>query len=165
MTAGSERPARAPDVVGEAEMVMATTAARVLEFVMDVERYRNVDTKIGKIHWVERSPDGSQVTFRFTPRLGPVPALMRSTQHVTRHGDQALTIRPAPSWTDRLARFQGTVECHPHTDGVRVQRRLEFWLTPLLRPLLGPPLRRWLATDVPAELDAARRFLELDTRP
>lgn len=165
MSTSSERPARAPDVVGEAETVMATTAEKVLEFVMDVERYRDVDAKIGQIHWVERSPDGRQVTFRFSPRLGPVPALMRSTQHVTRHGDRALTIRPVPSWTDRLARFQGAVECHPHAAGVRVQRRLEFWLTPLLRPLLGPPLRRWLATDVPAELDAARRALERDTTP
>jgi hypothetical protein len=163
VSAWSERPSRAPDVVGEADVVMATSSARVLEFVMDVERYREVDAKIGRIHWVQRSPDGRQVTFRFTPRLGPVPALLRSTQHVTRHGERALVIRPTPSWTDRLARFEGTVECWPHRDGVRVRRRLEFWLAPVLRPLLGPPLRRWLATDVPAELDAARRALERGT--
>lgn len=160
----SGRPLRKPDVVGEAELVMATTASRVIELVMDVERYREVDTKIGTIHWVTRSPDNRQVTFRFTPRLGPVPALLRSTQHVTRRGDRALVIRPAPSWTDRLARFEGTVECWPDPDGVRVRRRLQFWLTPLLRPLLGPPLRRWLATDVPAELEGARRVLTRNAR-
>lgn len=164
MSGSSERPSREPDVVGEAEIVMATTAPRVIEFVMDVERYREVDAKIGRIHWIERSLDNRQVAFRFTPRLGPVPALLRSTQHVTRRGDRALVIRPAPSWTDRLARFEGTVECWPHTDGVRVRRRLEFWLTPLLRPLLGPPLRRWLATDVPAELEGAQRALTRNTR-
>lgn len=163
MSGRNERPAREPDVVGEAETVMATTATRVIEFVMDVERYREVDPKIGRIHWVERSLDDRQVTFCFTPRLGPVPALLRSTQHVTRRGGHALVIRPEPSWTDRLARFEGTVECWPHTDGVLVRRRLEFWLTPLLRPLLGPPLRRWLATDVPAELEGARRVLTRNT--
>ncbi len=151
-------------MVGEAELVMATTASRVIELVMDVERYREVDTKIGTIYWIERSPDHRQVTFRFTPRLGPVPALLRSTQHVTRYGELALVIRPAPSWTDRLARFEGTVECWPVPDGVRVRRRLKFWLTPLLRPLLGPPLRRWLATDVPAELEGARRVLTHNSR-
>lgn len=164
MSTGDQWPRRAPDVVGEAETVMATTPARVLEFVMDVERYREVDAKIGKIHWVERSPDGRQVTFRFTPRLGPVPALLRSTQHVTRRGDQSVVIQAAPSWTDRLARFEGSVECWPEGRNVRVRRRLQFWLTPVLRPLLGPALRRWLATDVPAELDAARRVLERGTR-
>ncbi len=163
MSNSSQRPARKPDVVGEAELVIATTARHVIEFVMDVERYREVDAKVGKIHWVEHAPDHRQVTFRFTPRLGPIPAVLRSTQHVTRHGEQALVIRPAPSWTDRLAGFEGTVECWPHTDGVRVRRRLEFWLTPLLRPLLGPPLRRWLATDVPAELASAQRALEHDS--
>jgi len=38
---------------------------------MDVERYREVDAKIGRIHWVQRSSDGRQVTFRFTPDSAP----------------------------------------------------------------------------------------------
>lgn len=163
MSPRSGHPQHGPDVVGEAETVMATTCEDVLAFVMDVERYREVDAKIGTIHRIERSADGRQVTFRFTPNLGPVPALLRSTQHVTRRGERAVVIRPAPSWTDRLARFEGSVECWPDPDGVRVQRRLEFWFTPVLRALLGPALRRWLATDVPAELDAARRALEART--
>ena len=133
---------------------------------MDVERYREVDAKIGRIHWVQRSSDGRQVTFRFTPRLGPVLALLRSTQQVTRHGERALVIRPTPSWTDRLARFEGSGECCPHRDGVRVRRRLEFWLTPVLRPLLGPRHRRRdTAGGVPAWRSATETAPRRDPSP
>lgn len=159
MNVRSDHPQRGPDVVGEAEVVIRATADQVLALVMDVERYRSVDAKIGTIHWVRRSADGDRVTFRFTPRLCPVPALLRSTQHVTRRGD-SLHITPEPSLTDRLARFEATVECARHEQGVLVRRRLTFWLAAPLRPLLGPSLRRWLAKDVPAELEGARRVLE-----
>lgn len=140
-------------------MVIKATTEQVLALVKDVERYRSVDAKICAIHWVRRSDDGDRVTFRFTPRLGPVPALLRSTQHVTRRGT-GLLITPEPSWTDLLARFEASVECSPHERGVLVRRRLQFWLAGPLRPLLGPPLRRWLAKDVPAELEGARHLLE-----
>lgn len=159
MSAEGDPPQRGPDVVGQAEVVIRATAEQVLALVMDVQRYAAVDAKIGAIHWVQRSADGDRVTFRFTPRLGPVPALLRSTQHITRRGE-GLLITPEPSWTDRLARFQATVECAPHGHGVLVRRRLAFWLAAPLRPVLGPALRRWLAKDVPAELEGARRVLE-----
>lgn len=105
MNLESGSPRRAPDVVDEADVEMRATSEAVLELVMDVERYRQVASKIGKIHWVRRSPDGQQVTFRFTPRLGAVPALMRSTQHVTRHGDRLLiTANPRGSITWHASR-------------------------------------------------------------
>lgn len=89
-------------------MVVRASTDQVLALVMDVERYRAVNSKIGTIHRVRRSTDGNRVTFCFTPRLGPIPALLRSTQHVTRHGD-GLVITPEPSWTDVLARFEASV--------------------------------------------------------
>lgn len=153
-------PERPPDVVGEAEATIRTTATEVIEFILDVERYRAVDPKIGAIHWVRRSADGREVTFRFTPRLGPLPAVVRSTQRVTRIGDDSVSITAQPSWVDRLARFHGSLSVTRVHDGVLVRRRLEFWLSPPLRLVVGPALRRWLSRDVPAELAAVRRVLE-----
>lgn len=153
---------RMPDVVGAAELVIRTSPTVVLDFILDVERYRTVDPKIGPIHWVRRSPDGREVTFRFTPRLGPLPAVVRSTQRVVRVGDDAVSITALPSWVDRVARFHGSLSARPVPGGVLVSRRLEFWLARPLRPTLGPVLRRWLARDVPAELAAVRHALEGD---
>lgn len=153
-------PQRPPDVVGEAETTIRTTAAEVLEFILDIERYKTVDSKIGTIHWVRRTPDGREVTFRFTPRLGPLPAVVRSTQRVTHNGDHSVSITTLPSRVDRLARFQGSMKVTRTDDGVLVRRRLEFWLAPPLRAVLGPVLRRFLSRDVPAELAAVRNVLE-----
>ena len=134
----------------------------MLEFILDVERYKAVDSKIGTIHWVHRSRDKREVTFRFTPRLGPLPGVVRSTQRVTRIGDHAVSITALPSRVDRLARFRGSMNVTPVDDGVLVRRRLEFWITPPLRPVLGPVLQRFLDRDVPAELAAVRNVLESD---
>ena len=153
-------PERHPDVVGTAEMTMRTTATEVLEFILDVERYRTVDSKIGTIHWIHRSADRREVTFRFTPRLGPLPPVVRSTQRVTRMGNDSVSITALPSWVDRLARFHGSLSVTPVHGGVLVVRRLEFWIVSPLRLTLAPVLRRWLSRDVPAELAAVRLALE-----
>lgn len=155
-------PGRAPDVVGEAEIAIRTTPEEMLEFILDVERYKAVDSKIGTIHWVRRSPDGREVTFRFTPRLGPLPPVVRSTQRVTRVGDDGVSITAVPSPIDRLARFHGSMNVIQADGGVLVRRRLEFWLVRPLRGVLGPVLRRFLSRDVPAELAAVRSVLEGD---
>lgn len=130
-------PERAPDVVGEAETTIRTTPAEVLEFILDVERYKGVDSKIGTIHWVRRSQDQSEVTFRFTPRLGPLPAVVRSTQRVARTGDHAVAITALPSRVDKLARFHGSMNVTQVDDGVLVRRRLEFWLARPLRVIVA----------------------------
>ena len=155
-------PERAPDVVGEAQLRIRSTPDEVLEFILDVERYKSVDSKIGTIHWVRRSANGRAVTFRFTPRLGPLPPVVRSTQRVARVGDDAVSISPVPSPIDRLARFHGSMQVTQTDDGVLVRRRLEFWLVRPLRGVLGPVLQRFLDRDVPAELAAVRSVLERD---
>lgn len=155
-------PQRPPDVVGAAELRMRTTPAEVIGFILDVDRYRSVDRKIGKIHFIRTALNGGEVTFQFTPRLGPLPPLARSTQRVTRVGEESVSIVALPSWVDRLARFRGSMTATPEGQEVLVQRRLEFWLAPPLRLTAGPVLRRWLARDVPAELAAVRRALEAD---
>ena len=147
-------------MVGTAEVVIRSTAERVLDLVMDPERYRAVDPRIQRIAWVRRSPDGRETVFRFSPRLGPVPAVAPSTQRVVLDPGRGVRIIPEPSWTDALVRFEGALTCDPVDGGVLVRRRLEFWLAPPVRRLLGGALRRWLADDVPRELAALRGVLE-----
>jgi hypothetical protein len=71
-----------------------------------------------------------------------------------------VSITALPSRVDRLARFHGSMNVTQTDEGVLVRRRLEFWLTPPLRLVLGPALRRFLSRDVPAELAAVRDVLE-----
>jgi hypothetical protein len=147
-------------VVAAAEVVVRATADDVLALVMDPERYRAVDPRIQRISWVRRSPDGRETVFRCFPRLGPVPALAPSTQRVALDPGRGVRIATEPSWTDRLLRFEGSLDCEPVPGGVRVRRRLEFWLARPVRVSLGGTLQRWLADDVPRELAALRAELE-----
>jgi len=139
---------------------MQCTANDMLTLVMDPERYRAVDRKIGAISWVRCSEDLQETLFRFRPKLWLLPSLVRSTQRVVRHEDQSISIRALPSWSDRLAYFEASVVCSPAGSGVLVQRQLQFWLSPPLRWTITAPLRRWLATDVQHELASARDLLE-----
>lgn len=149
-----------PHAVGEAEVVVRATAEDVLALVMDPERYRAVDSRIRRITWVRRSRDGKETVFRFFPRFGPVPAVVPSTQRVVLDPGRGVRIATEPSWTDVLLRFEGSLTCQPVAGGLRVRRRLEFWLAPPLRMSSGGALQRWLADDVPRELAALRAELE-----
>ncbi|MFD0887209.1 hypothetical protein ACFQ08_21910 [Streptosporangium algeriense] len=141
---------------GEARVLVRRTAGEVLDFVMDPRAYAVVDDKIGAVRWVRR--EGNAVTFRFRARILGLPGPLTSHRMV-RTGDERVDITPVPSWQERLCHFQAFFVCVPHAEGAVVTRRLEFGL---VRPLswLAAPLTRWLRREVPAELAAAKAWLE-----
>lgn len=60
-----------------------------------------------------------------------------------------------------MAGFSGLLECtQAEGGGTLVRRRLEFRFPRPLSWLLDPPLNRWLAKDVPAELERMKAHLE-----
>jgi len=143
--------------VGEASTLVARPAADILDFILDVEAYRVVDPRLRTIKWVRRTP--GETVFRFRPTLMGLPGPM-TTQRVTRTSDSRVDITPMPSAMNGLADFAGLLECTAEGGVTRVRRRLEFRFPRPLSWLLDPPLTRWLATDVPAELARLKAHLE-----
>ncbi|MHB8449964.1 MAG: hypothetical protein ACYDAQ_05890, partial [Mycobacteriales bacterium] len=72
---------------------------QVLEFVMDLSRYRLADHKIGRVYAVER--DGDDALVRFRPRFRGLPApVVRQRMRLTRWSQVEIT--GAGGWVDRL---------------------------------------------------------------
>lgn len=142
----------------EFSIVIDRPAAAILELILDVEAYREVDPRLKSIRWVRRAP-GCTV-FRFRPQLMGLPGPL-STQLVVRRGTR-VDISALPSPNDRLAHFVGSLECAEGPHGTTVTRTLRFDLAPALAPILDARLTRWLQRDVPAELRRLKVRLECD---
>jgi hypothetical protein len=145
-------------ICGEGRAVIAATPRQCIEFVLDLDRYRRADTKIGRVRSVERVGEHQfRATFSARFRGITTPAV---TQLITVTPWSAIDVVNAPGWTDKLSRFEGSFRCEPVEGGTHVVHRecLEFAL-PVRRvaeALLGP----WLAADTDAEIGRMKALLE-----
>lgn len=152
-------------IVATASETISCTPDEMLEFVMDIERYQEVDTKIRPITWSRRT--GNLTEFTCRPKLGglriPGP---QPLQHVRLTPGTRVEISLAPSVWTKLASFNASFECTPVNGGTRVDRRLTFTFSPALRWFFEPFLRRRLPAEVRDELRRAKHHLEnLATQP
>jgi hypothetical protein len=140
----------------EFSIVIDRPADDILEFILDVEAYREVDPRLSSIRWVRRA-QGCTV-FQFRPQLMGLPAPL-STQMVVRRGTK-VDITALPSRNDWMAHFVGSLGCVERPQGTTVTRTLRFDLAPVLAPVLDGRLTRWLERDVPAEMSRLKARLE-----
>ncbi|MEU7530716.1 SRPBCC family protein [Saccharothrix sp. NPDC042600] len=134
-----------------------------LEFVLDVERYAEVDDKIGPIRWSRRR--GDVVEFKFRPRLPgvrlPEPC---TTSRMRLVAGERIDVRLAPLPRNALNRcaglFRARFSAVAVDGGAEVTRMISFRFNPLLRGLFEPTLRRTLPASVRRELALAKRILE-----
>lgn len=134
---------------------------RVLDFVMDIERYAEVDTKIRPVLWSRR--DGDVVEFACRPRLAGLrqPAVVQYAELTPgRRIDISLCPRPCNQLAHAVARFTASVVCDEAAGGTTVTRNLRFEFHPPFRRLLEPLFRRRLAAEVRDELARAKEYLE-----
>lgn len=147
----------------EKEQTIACTPEAFLDFVMDIERYVEVDDKVGPISWVRRS--GNLIEFKFQPKLPglrlPEPkavAQMRLTP------GERIDIRLAPlplnKFNHRMAEFSARFSCVPVDGGIRATRMISFDFNPVTRWMLDPVLRRTLPGSVERELRLSKQILE-----
>jgi hypothetical protein len=148
---------------GEAELVIAYPPQGIIDFVMDLEEYRKVDDKLGKIHWIKPAPGGEGVLVRFRPRLMGMPG-PTTTQRVVPTRDHRIEITAVPSWTDSMVTFHAYFRCEPVEGGTKVVRGLDFTFGKAMSWMDGP-VTRWLATSIPQELANAKEYLESGQRP
>ncbi len=141
--------------------VIACSPDTLLDFVMDIERYAEVDRKISPVLWHRR--EGNVVEFACRPTLAGMPQ-PKVVQQLTLTPGQRIDISLSPPPQNRIghamARFAASFQTEAVPEGTRVTRTLEFRVTPALRWLLEPLLRRRLPGEVREELRLAKRYLE-----
>jgi hypothetical protein len=106
------------------EETIACTAEEYLDFVMDVERYRQVDDKLGRILWTRRRGDVLQ--FKFLPklpgfRLPPVGTVSRMHLVPGARIDVELAPLPYNALSRGMSTFRASFACAPVDGGVRVR--------------------------------------------
>lgn len=143
---------------GEAWLFVRRPAADIADFILDLDSYKTVDSKIGKIYWIRR--DGNEALFRFRPHLLGLPGPPTTQRVVAAEDGSGVQITGIPAWTDVLVTFAASFRFAEQDDGTWVTRRLDFDFKKPASWLLNPLFNRWLARDVAAELANAKRVLE-----
>ncbi|MGH3800565.1 MAG: SRPBCC family protein [Pseudonocardiaceae bacterium] len=139
----------------QARQVIDGSPADILEFVMDIERYQQVDHKIRPVIWARR--DGEVTEFACRPTLGdlPSPKVVQQVRLTPGHRvDIELSALPQTRLGHRLAEFRASFECTPAEGGVEVTRTIVFRFAPLVAWFFEPILRRRLPAEVDQELRA-----------
>jgi hypothetical protein len=140
---------------GEGSAIIACSPRAVLEFVLDVERYRLADRKIGRVHWMRRDGDHGQVKHDGRLLGLPFPPMVLAfTLTSWSRLDFRMVTAPWP-----LTGFEGFFTCEPTVQGTRVVHRERFAVHPLIG-LLDPLFGAWLARDTPREVIRIKRILE-----
>lgn len=149
-------------VHAEAEVVIERSPRQILQWVLDLDRYRQADRKITEV--IERptlDAAGTGVA-RYRGRLRGIPTPV-DTNRVTLHEWERLTFEGAPGvWTRRLVDFTGTFECTPHGDGATMLRHTETFRfhPPPVDRLAERLLGRWLQDEIDAEVQRLKELIE-----
>ena len=146
-------------IAGEGSAVVRCSPRAAYEFVLDLERYRQADHKIGAVHSVAWHGDEGEVHYSGRFRGWPTPAVR---QTITVEPYRRIDVRSKPGTAaDALSRFHGVFTFEELGDGTtRVFHREELGLHPAVAWLLAPLLRDWLAADTPLEIARMKALLE-----
>jgi hypothetical protein len=145
---------------GEGSATIACPPRAVLEFVLEVERYRLADRKIGRVHWMHRDGNHGQVKHNGRLLGLPFPAIVLAfTLTPWSRLDFRMVSAPWP-----LTGFEGSFTCKPTALGTRVTHRECFTLHPLIG-LLDPLFGAWLTRDTPQEVGRIKQLLEREPCP
>ena len=143
-------------ICGEATALIRRPPRDILEFVLDVDRYRQADTKIGRVYFVERRGDEGLLWYSgrlyglSTPRDLHVWRLVPYSR---------LEFRSVHSpWP--LEHFEGLFTCEETPQGTRVLHRESFFFRPLLGAIIDRMLGPWLARDLTDEVARMKGILE-----
>ena len=152
-------------IVGEGAAVIRCPARDILEFVLDLERYRQADTKIRHVYFAERR--GCEGVIRYSARLRGLPT--PSAAFAWRLVPYArLEIRSlGEGWLEGLLldHFEGLFLCEQTAAGTRIVHRETFAFRPPLARLIEGFLGPWLARQVPEEVARMKHILEVDSPP
>lgn len=143
----------------EATRTVPATCREVLEFVLDLERYRQADTKIGRVTQPISLDENDEGRTRYWGRLrGLPPAPDTNVVRLTRWTE--LTFTGAPGQPARLLLdFTGRFTCREVEAGSEVTHGYTITFRRPFRWLYEPWLRRWLPEALEDELDRVQQIL------
>lgn len=146
-------------IEGRAQATIRASAQACYEFVLDLDRYRQADHKIGRIRSL--AFDGRVGEVRYTGRLRGLPS-PPMTHVIEADPHRSIIVRSKPgSWQDRLGPFLGTFSFVPvDATTTQVEHVEQLSFRGPARPLFERMLGDWLAGDTPAELDRMKALLE-----
>jgi ligand-binding SRPBCC domain-containing protein len=154
--ADSRRAGRLRHVGATGTAVIRCDPSEVVEFVLDVNRYRKADHKIGGVRYVRREGNRGQVRHggRF---LGvPAPAATLSFELTPfSHLDFRGVSMPWP-----LRGFHGSFTCRRTPDGTQVVHEECFIFGPVSGRMFQALFGRWIANDTQAEVMRMKVLLE-----
>jgi ligand-binding SRPBCC domain-containing protein len=143
-------------IAGVGTTVIRCEPKAVMEFVLDVERYRQADHKIGRLHYARRV--GNRGRVRHGGRFLGIPA-PPATLDFELTPFSSLEFRGVRMpWP--LRGFHGSFLCIPAPGGTQVTHEECFVFGPLTGRMVRPFLGRWLARDTQAEVIRMQRQLE-----
>lgn len=149
-------------IVGEATATVAASPSEVFEFVLDLNRYRQADRKIGRVGPLHRSGDHGTVRFSGRIRGLPGPA---GTYPFTVTASRLRFGSPIAGPARWFLDFEGTFDCEVTAAGTVVTHREAFDFKKPWRRLAEPLLRRWLETDTAAEMVRFKELVERGGAP
>jgi len=150
-------------VEARGQRTMACSPDEFLDFVLDIERYAEVDDKLGPFDWVRR--EENRVEFKFRPTMpgipGPAPKMI--AEGVLTPGkriDVGLLPLPNNKFWHRLIKFNATFVCEPVENGTLVTRTMSIEPSPAVRWFIDPVLRRKLPGNIESEVENAKVYME-----
>lgn len=142
----------------EATVTVAATPQSVLEFVLDVGRYKQVDPKIMRVFSVTGPDSDGRGSVRLLGRMRGLPPAPDKQDFVLERWER-LTFTGAPRQPARLIfHFTGIVECIPGNGGTQVTHRYEFRFHGPFRPV-ERLLAGWLQRQIEQEVRDLARVL------
>ena len=144
-------------IVGEATTTVAAPAKAVFDFVLDLERYRQADRKIGRVGAI--SDEGDRGTVQFSGRIRGLPG-PSGTYPFTRTATQLRFASPVSGPARWFLDFEGTFDCDETGDGTVVTHREAFSFKRPWRWIAEPLLRGWLENDTADEMVRFKELVE-----
>jgi hypothetical protein len=148
-------------IVGEASTTLQASARDVFDFVIDLERYRRADHKIGRVGEVRRS--GDRGTAQFASRIRGIPGPAGTYPFVITGSRLVFGTPIAGAARSFLDYFEGSFECEATGDGTHVTHREAYRFKRPWSWLAEPLLRRWLERDTAAEMTRLKTLIESDS--
>lgn len=144
-------------IVGEATTTVAASPDEVFELVLDLERYRQADRKIGRVG--PRSGTGDSGTVTFSGRIKGLPG-PSGTYPYTRTASRLQFDSPVGGPARFFLEFEGSFDCEVDGDVTTVTHREAFRFKAPWRWLAEALLRRWLEGDIVEEMVRFQQLFE-----
>ncbi len=146
-------------IVGEATTTVSATPKDVFEFVLDLNRYRQADHKIGRVGTIDNDGDHGMVQFSGRIRGLPGPS---GRYPFTRTDSRLAFGSPVAGPARWFLDFEGSFDTEQTTEGTVVTHREVFKFKRPWRWLAEPLLRGWLENDTTQEMVRFKELVERD---